>query len=91
MRQLRLALACTAMLAAPLAAQRAVAFEGGVLAQYTKFDDFTKLKSAVGLGGHFDIYILRRLALEYEENPKNPVPDIEICLENVQKAIAKLG
>ena len=31
------------------------------------------------------------LALEYEENPKNPVPDIEICLENVQKAIAKLG
>jgi len=31
------------------------------------------------------------LALEYEENPKNPVPDIEICLQNVQKAIAKLG
>jgi sugar phosphate isomerase/epimerase len=31
------------------------------------------------------------LALEYEENSKNPVPDIEICLENVQKAIAKLG
>lgn len=31
------------------------------------------------------------LALEYEENPKNPVPDIEICLQNVQKAMAKLG
>src|SRR5579872_532342 len=31
------------------------------------------------------------MALEYEENPKNPVPDIEICLQNVQKAIAKLG
>lgn len=31
------------------------------------------------------------LALEYEENPQNPVPDIEICLQNVQKAVAKLG
>ncbi len=31
------------------------------------------------------------LAIEYEENPKNPVPDLEICLENVRKAMAKLG
>ena len=31
------------------------------------------------------------LALEYEENAKNPVPDLEICLQNVQKAMAKLG
>lgn len=31
------------------------------------------------------------LALEYEENPMNPVPDIQACLENVRKAIAKLG
>ena len=31
------------------------------------------------------------LAIEYEENPKNPVPDIEICLDNVKKAITKLG
>jgi inosose dehydratase len=31
------------------------------------------------------------LALEYEENPKNPVHDIEICLANMQKAMAKLG
>ncbi|MBI3866490.1 MAG: sugar phosphate isomerase/epimerase [Planctomycetia bacterium] len=31
------------------------------------------------------------LALEYEENPKDPVPDLEICLENVRKAMAKLG
>ena len=66
MRTLRLALAFVTILAAPLSAQRAIAYEGGVLVQYTKFDDFTKLKSAVGLGGHFDVYILRRLALEYE-------------------------
>ena len=66
MRTLRLALAFVTVLAAPLSAQRAIAYEGGVLVQYTKFDDFTKLKSAVGLGGHFDVYILRRLALEYE-------------------------
>ncbi len=30
------------------------------------------------------------LALEYEENPTNPVPDIEICLQNVRKAIQAL-
>lgn len=31
------------------------------------------------------------LALEYEENPKNPVPDLEICLANMRQAMAKLG
>lgn len=31
------------------------------------------------------------LALEYEENPQNPVPDLEICLANVRSAMAKLG
>jgi inosose dehydratase len=31
------------------------------------------------------------LALEYEENAKNPIPDLEICLENVRQAMAKLA
>lgn len=31
------------------------------------------------------------LALEYEENEKNPVPDLEICLQNVRAAMAKLS
>ena len=31
------------------------------------------------------------LAIEYEENPMNPVPDLEVCLENVRKAMTKLG
>jgi sugar phosphate isomerase/epimerase len=31
------------------------------------------------------------LALEYEENPKNPIPDLEICLQNVRAAMAKLA
>jgi sugar phosphate isomerase/epimerase len=31
------------------------------------------------------------LALEYEENPKNPVPDLEVCLKNVRAAMEKLG
>jgi len=31
------------------------------------------------------------LALEYEENPQNPVPDLEVCLQNVRAAMAKLG
>jgi outer membrane protein OmpA-like peptidoglycan-associated protein len=57
-----LALAATS----PLAAQRAVALEGGIFAQYTKFDDFTKINSVVGAGFHVDLYLLRRLALEYE-------------------------
>lgn len=30
------------------------------------------------------------LALEYEENPMNPVPDIQVCLENLRKTMAKL-
>jgi inosose dehydratase len=31
------------------------------------------------------------LALEYEENSKNPVPDLEICLANMRQAMAKLS
>lgn len=66
MRRITLVIALVVLGSAPLAAQRAWAYEGGVLGQYTKFDDFTKLESAVGLGGHFDVYFLKRLALEYE-------------------------
>lgn len=31
------------------------------------------------------------LAVEYEESPNNPVPDLEICLKNVREACAKLA
>lgn len=31
------------------------------------------------------------LALEYEENASNPVPDLEVCLQNVRKAMTQLG
>ncbi|HTI49321.1 MAG TPA: sugar phosphate isomerase/epimerase, partial [Planctomycetaceae bacterium] len=31
------------------------------------------------------------LALEYEENPQNPVPDIEICLKNLHAAMEQLA
>jgi len=31
------------------------------------------------------------LALEYEENPENPLSDIEICLKEVRNAVAQLG
>lgn len=30
------------------------------------------------------------LALEYEEHPENPVPDLEICLTNLRAALAKV-
>ena len=54
------------LMAAPLTAQRAIAYEGGIFGQYTKFDDFTKIDNVPGLGAHFDIYFLKRLAFEYE-------------------------
>ncbi len=31
------------------------------------------------------------LSLEYEENKDNPLSDIEVCLDTVRKAVAKLG
>lgn len=31
------------------------------------------------------------LALEYEENPKNPLSDINVCLKAVREAVKKLG
>ncbi len=31
------------------------------------------------------------LALEYEENPQNPIHDLEICLQNVRAAMARLA
>lgn len=31
------------------------------------------------------------LALEYEENPQNPVPDLQVCLQNVRAAMEKLA
>ena len=30
------------------------------------------------------------MSLEYEENPKNPLSDIEVCLRVVREAAAKL-
>ena len=66
MNRRMLSVALALAVASPLAAQRAVAFEGGVFAQFNKYDDFTKLSSSLGAGAHFDVYILRRLALEYE-------------------------
>lgn len=31
------------------------------------------------------------VSIEYEENPDNPLSDIAVCLENVRKAITKIG
>jgi outer membrane protein OmpA-like peptidoglycan-associated protein len=66
MRRIGQLTALAVLMAAPLTAQRAVAYEGGIFGQYTKFDDFTKIDNVPGIGAHFDIYFLKRLALEYE-------------------------
>jgi len=31
------------------------------------------------------------LSLEYEENPENPLSDIEVCLQTVREAVKKIG
>ena len=79
-----LALAATS----PLAAQRAVALEGGIFAQYTKFDDFTKINSVLGAGFHVDLYLLRRLALEYEGDYASATSQRVIGRGNVGKLTA---
>jgi hypothetical protein len=47
-------------------AQRTFAYEAGVFAQYTKFADTTRLKSNVGGGARFGIFVLPKIELEYE-------------------------
>ena len=66
MRRIGQLTALAVLMAAPLTAQRAVAYEGGIFGQYTKFDDFTKIDNVPGIGAHVDIYFMKRLALEYE-------------------------
>lgn len=66
MRKFLAALALWALTTAPLPAQRAVAFEGAVFGQHATFDGFTKLQNALGAGLSADVFVLRRLALEYE-------------------------
>jgi outer membrane protein OmpA-like peptidoglycan-associated protein len=52
--------------AGPLLAQRSWAYEAGLFGQYTKFDDTTRMKSGVGAGARFGVFVVPRLALEYE-------------------------
>jgi outer membrane protein OmpA-like peptidoglycan-associated protein len=54
------------LFAPALQAQRAPAFELGIFAQYSKFDDFTRLENGIGAGARGTLYFLPRLALEYE-------------------------
>ncbi|MDA1082423.1 MAG: outer membrane beta-barrel protein, partial [Gemmatimonadetes bacterium] len=55
----------TLLAAAPLEAQRAIAYEGGIFGHFTKFEKITTLDNGLGGGIHVDAYVLRRLALEY--------------------------
>lgn len=79
-------LASTAMLvAASLHAQRAVAYEGGLLAHYTKVDAASDLDNGVGLGLNLDVYLLKRLALEYSGDAashKNSVTNNSLTMVN---------
>ena len=46
--------------------ERSWAYEAGVFAEYTKFDDTTHLKSNVGGGARFGIFIFPRIEVLYE-------------------------
>ncbi|MBM4194410.1 MAG: porin family protein, partial [Gemmatimonadetes bacterium] len=60
-----LTLALCAIASAPANAQRGVAYEAGVFGHFTKFDAVTKLDNGLGIGGHVDVYLLRRLSVQY--------------------------
>lgn len=65
MKQSLLAISAILVAAAPVQAQRAIAYEGGVFGHFTKFEKITTLDNGFGGGIHVDAYLLRRLALEY--------------------------
>ena len=46
-------------------AQRAVAVEVGVFAQYSKYDAFTHLKDGLGAGARFGVYPFKNFALAF--------------------------
>ena len=46
--------------------ERAIAFELGAFGEFTNFADTTHIKSNVGGGGRFGIFLLPRISLEYE-------------------------
>ena len=64
----RIALAAGLLLLAapPVQAQRAVALEVGIFAQYSKFSDTTRLEDGFGGGMRFGMYPFHNFALEYE-------------------------
>ena len=74
MRRLGFVAALALASASPLVAQRPLAGEVGVFAQWTKYDDFTKLDNPLGIGGRLGISPFSRmwnlptdrLAIEYE-------------------------
>jgi OOP family OmpA-OmpF porin len=67
MKQKLTLLAAGLLLAAPtVGAQRAVAVEAGVFAQYTRYDAFTELTHGIGGGGRLGVYPFKNFAIEYE-------------------------
>ncbi|HVZ50059.1 MAG TPA: outer membrane beta-barrel protein, partial [Gemmatimonadaceae bacterium] len=73
------------IVAIPLQAQRAVAYEGGLLAHYTKADAASDLNNGAGLGLNLDVYLLKRLALEYSGDAashKNTATNNDLTMVN---------
>ncbi len=66
MRRILFSLSLLLVASAPLRAQRSWAYEAGVFAEYTKFDDTTHLKSNIGGGARFGIFIFPRIEVLYE-------------------------
>mgnify|MGYP002631750856 CR=1 FL=1 len=65
MNKALIVIAAAFVAANPMQAQRAIAYEGGILGHFTKFEKITTLDNSIGAGINLDAYLLRRLALEY--------------------------
>jgi outer membrane protein OmpA-like peptidoglycan-associated protein len=66
MRRFLVSAALLTFAASSLRAQQTIAFEAGLFAQFTNFADTTHVKSNIGGGARFGIFLLPRISLEYE-------------------------
>ena len=60
------AVGAIALAAGTAQAQQLIAYEAGLFAQFTNFADTTHIKSNFGGGARFGIFLLPRVALEYD-------------------------
>jgi outer membrane protein OmpA-like peptidoglycan-associated protein len=66
MKRALVVIALVAAAAGTARAQASWTYELGLFGQYTKYADTTRLKSGVGAGARFGVFVIPKLALEYD-------------------------